>query len=200
MSGSLSSSSVSVICAATSLYSRNASTSGCISETAFEWARNFALSAWTAGSPISAAICSYLLSSDVSLSNMIIPDSMIPDPPETGGRNATSSPSFSAAVSRAYSSFTAHEMLRACSRSSPGTPRPAPATRRIALDARRAPARVSSEAPASSRSRANSRIVTCTRAPAPPAARPRPRDPPSPPRSRPRRPRSARASRSARSA
>ena len=42
MSGSFRSSSVAVICATTSLYSRNRSTSGCISATAFEWVRNFA--------------------------------------------------------------------------------------------------------------------------------------------------------------
>ncbi len=35
------------------------------------------------------------------------------DPPDTGGRNATSSPSSSVAVSRVYSSFTAQEMAAA---------------------------------------------------------------------------------------
>ena len=44
----------------TSLYSRNFSTSGCISASAFECARNFAASAWTAGSAISVVSCSYL--------------------------------------------------------------------------------------------------------------------------------------------
>ncbi len=83
MSGSLSSSSFSVIWAMTCLYSRNASTSGCISATAFEWARNFALSAWTAGSAISVASCSYLFSTDVSLSNIVLPGGFAPPDPPT---------------------------------------------------------------------------------------------------------------------
>ncbi len=60
--------------------------------------------------------------------------------------------------------------------------------------------RSSSDAPAISRSRANSRILTSMPARAPADARPRLPDPPSRPRSRPRRPRSARASRWGRSA
>ena len=71
MSGSFISSSVAVSCATTSLYSRKLSTSGCISDSAFECVRNFAVSAWTAGSAISAISFSYCASTDASLSNML---------------------------------------------------------------------------------------------------------------------------------
>ena len=54
MSGSLSSSSVASICATTSLYSRNRSTSGCISATAFECAAELRRVALDGGSAISA--------------------------------------------------------------------------------------------------------------------------------------------------
>src|SRR5215467_2738751 len=54
-----------------------------MSESALEWLRNFALSAWTAGSAISAIICSYLLSIDASLSNIFIPGGLRPPDPPT---------------------------------------------------------------------------------------------------------------------
>src|SRR5690606_12685980 len=70
MSGSFSSSCVAATCSTTDLYSRNASTSGCMSAAALECARNFAVSAWTAGSAISAMSWSYLASTALSLSSI----------------------------------------------------------------------------------------------------------------------------------
>ena len=72
MSGSVNSSSVVVIRATMSLYARKCSTSGCISASIFECVRNFAVSAWTAGSATSAISCSYLASTEASLSNMVV--------------------------------------------------------------------------------------------------------------------------------
>src|SRR5688572_7285739 len=69
MSGSFTSSSVAVICATTSLYSRKCSTSGWISASAFEWLRNLAVSPCTAGSAISDINWSYCASTALSLSN-----------------------------------------------------------------------------------------------------------------------------------
>ena len=66
---------------------------------AFECARNFAVSAWTAGSAISAISCSYVASTAVKFVEHIDPvyrvtrSSAAGHPPDTGGRNATSSPS-----------------------------------------------------------------------------------------------------------
>src|SRR6185436_8116912 len=80
MSGSLSISSVAAVCATTSLYSRKVSTSSCMSATPLESVRNFELSAWTAGSAISAVICSYLASIDCSFSNIHQSGALAPDP------------------------------------------------------------------------------------------------------------------------
>ncbi len=72
MSGSFISPSVAVSCSTTSLYSRNFSTSGCISDSALECERNLVVSACTAGSDISAISRSYWASTALSLSNMSV--------------------------------------------------------------------------------------------------------------------------------
>jgi hypothetical protein len=71
MSGSLTRSSVAVICAMTVLYSRKWSTSGWISASVFEWVRNFAVSPWIAGSARSAINWSYCASTALNLSNIV---------------------------------------------------------------------------------------------------------------------------------
>ena len=80
---------------------------------------------------------------------------------------------FSGVVSRAYSSFTAHETAAAVVRRAPGTRATSAshAVRALAPSGTRAAAPL---APAISRSRAKSRIVTSMPAPARPAAPPRP--------------------------
>ena len=158
-----------------------------MSAAVLECVRNFAVSAWTRGSAISAINWSYFASTDASLSNMAYP-------PDTGGRNATSSPSCRRVVNREYVSFTAHDTVRPWS-ASPGNS----CAKAFHASWAVAPSgswRESSDAPAISRRRANSRTVTCTRDPSRPGVPVRRRDRPSPLRPTPGRPRSARASRS----
>jgi hypothetical protein len=70
MSGSFVSSSAAVISDTTFLYFPKCSTSGWISDSVFECARNFAVSACTAGSAISVISLSYCASTALSLSNI----------------------------------------------------------------------------------------------------------------------------------
>ena len=120
-------------------------------------------------------------------------------PPDTGGRNATSSPSFSGVVMRAYSALTAHDTRPAVRRQrrvllgSPCQRRP----RVGAVRQLERAARLRRRSPAAGRTAAPSRACALQRRP---PRRLRPSDRRSRLRSRRRRRRSARASRSARSA
>src|SRR5688572_10853537 len=157
----------------TTLYSRYFCTSGSRSESCLAALRYSAGSDCTSVVPRRAIRSSYCDSTVLSLSNIEPPSRLRPahHPPDTGGRNATSSPSRTTAAIFAYSALTATDMVRSYCTSAGNSA--VSAVHTVCTVAGASTSRTSSPAPARSLSRANSFTVTRIRTP----LRSRARDP-----------------------